>query len=49
MPMSAGAVESKGNAGGLSFKVFGNMPDMEIVKIDGLDFVIRQTRTESSR
>jgi CRISPR-associated endoribonuclease Cas2 subtype I-E len=41
--------ENKRNAAGLSFKVFGEMPDRAIVKIDGLDFVMRQNRTKSSR
>ena len=39
----------KRNAAGLSFKVFGEMPDRAIVKIDGLGFVMRKTRTKSRR
>lgn len=41
--------ENKKNAAGLSFKVFGDMPDREIARIDGLDFVRRKNLTKSTR
>lgn len=37
--------ENKRNGAGLSFKVFGTMPDRELIRIDGLDFVLRKQQS----
>ena len=41
--------ENRREAAGLSFKVFGTMPDREIARIDGLDLVLRKRSSESAR
>jgi CRISPR-associated endoribonuclease Cas2 subtype I-E len=40
--------ENRRNSAGLSFKIFGSMPDRHVLRIDGLDFVVRKSRVESS-